>query len=148
MAEKESAKIPIRLKLVTEIRDGAGRKELLTIEEEGTLYSKEDATFLAYKEMMESVGQISNIIKIKGDEVSIIRSGGVSMRQTYKRGATTSGSYQSPYGMMEMVAKTENVDFTNRTESKKAKLILSYQLQMQGEWVGRHRLTFMIDKIE
>lgn len=148
MAEKESAKIPIRLKLVTEIRDGAGRKELLTIEEEGTLYSKEDATFLAYKEMMENVGQISNVIKIKGDEVSIMRSGGISMRQTYKKGTTTSGSYQSPYGMMEMVAKTENVDFTNRTESKKAKLILSYQLQMQGEWVGRHRLTFMIDKIE
>lgn len=148
MAEKEPAKIPIRLKLVTEIRDGAGRKELLTIEEEGTLYSKEDATFLAYKEMMENVGQISNVIKIKGDEVSIMRSGGVSMRQTYKKGAKTSGSYQSPYGMMEMVAKTENIDFTNRTESRKAKLILSYQLQMQGEWVGRHRLTFMIDKIE
>lgn len=147
MVEKESAKTPIKLKLVTEIRDGAGRKELLTIEEEGTLYSKEDATFLAYKEMMENVGQISNVIKIKGDEVSIMRSGGVSMRQTYKKGATTSGSYQSPYGMMEMVAKTENVDFTNRTESKKAQLILSYQLQMQGEWVGRHRLTFMIEKI-
>ncbi len=148
MVEKESAKIPIRLKLVTEIRDGAGRKELLTIEEEGTLYSKEDATFLAYKEMMENVGQISNIIKIKGDEVSIMRSGGISMRQTYKKGATTSGSYQSPYGMMEMVAKTENIDFTNRTESRKAKLILSYQLQMQDEWVGRHRLTFMIEKIQ
>jgi uncharacterized beta-barrel protein YwiB (DUF1934 family) len=147
MVEKESAKTPIKLKLVTEIRDGAGRKELLTIEEEGTLYSKEDATFLAYKEMMENVGQISNVIKIKGDEVSIMRSGGVSMRQTYKKGATTSGSYQSPYGMMEMVAKTENVDFTNRNESKKAQLILSYQLQMQGEWVGRHRLTFMIEKI-
>lgn len=148
MAEKESAKIPIRLKLVTEIRDGAGRKELLTIEEEGTLYSKEDATFLAYKEMMENVGQISNVIKIKDGEVSIMRSGGVSMRQTYRKGATTSGSYQSPYGMMEMVAKTENIDFTNHTESRKAKLILSYQLQMQGEWVGRHRLTFMIEIIE
>ncbi|KEF38461.1 hypothetical protein M670_02087 [Schinkia azotoformans MEV2011] len=148
MAENESAKIPIRLKLVTEIRDGAGRKELLTIEEEGTLYSKEDATFLAYKEMMENVGQISNVIKVKGDEVSIMRSGGVSMRQTYKKGATTSGSYQSPYGMMEMVAKTENIDFINRIDSRKAKLILSYQLQMQGEWVGRHRLTFMIEKIE
>ncbi len=148
MAEKESAKIPIRLKLVTEIRDGAGRKELLTIEEEGTLYSKEDATFLAYKEMMENVGQISNVIKIKDGEVSIMRSGGVSMRQTYRKGAITSGSYQSPYGMMEMVAKTENIDFTNRTDSRKAKLILSYQLQMQGEWVGRHRLTFMIEKIE
>jgi len=148
MLEKESAKIPIRIKLVTEIRDGAGRKELLTIEEEGTLYSKEDATFLAYKEMMENVGQISNIIKIKGDEVSIMRSGGVSMRQTYRKGATTSGSYQSPYGMMEMVAKTENIDFTNRTDSRKAKLILSYQLQMQDEWVGRHRLTFMIEKIK
>lgn len=148
MVEKESAKIPIRIKLVTEIRDGAGRKELLTIEEEGTLYSKEDATFLAYKEMMENVGQISNVIKIKGDEVSIMRSGGVSMRQTYKKGATTSGSYQSPYGMMEMVAKTENIDFTNRTDSRKAKLILSYQLQMQDEWVGRHRLTFMIEKIK
>ena len=148
MAEKESAKIPIRLKLVTEIRDGAGRKELLTIEEEGTLYSKEDATFLAYKEMMENVGQISNVIKIKDGEDSIMRSGGVSMRQTYRKGAITSGSYQSPYGMMEMVAKTENIDFTNRTDSRKAKLILSYQLQMQGEWVGRHRLTFMIEKIE
>ncbi|EKN62973.1 DUF1934 domain-containing protein [Schinkia azotoformans] len=148
MAENESAKIPIRLKLVTEIRDGAGRKELLTIEEEGTLYSKEDATFLAYKEMMENVGQISNVIKVKGDEVLIMRSGGVSMRQTYKKGATTFGSYQSPYGMMEMVAKTENIDFTNRIDSRKAKLILSYQLQMQGEWVGRHRLTFMIEKIE
>ncbi|HHY73812.1 MAG TPA: DUF1934 domain-containing protein [Bacillus bacterium] len=147
MVEKDSAKIPIRLKLVTEIRDGAGRKELLTTKVEGTLYSKEDATFLAYKEMMENVGEISNIIKIKTDEVTIIRSGGVSMRHTYKKGATTSGHYQSPYGMMEMVTKTENVDYTYSTKSQKAKLVLSYQLQMQGEWVGRHRLTFLIERL-
>lgn len=148
MAERDSAKIPIQVKLVTEIRDGAGQKEMLTTETEGTLYSKDDATFLAYKEITENIGQISNIIKVKNDEVTIIRSGGVSMRQTYKKGATTTGSYRSPYGVMEMVAKTENVDFTYRTHSRKARLILSYQLQMQGEWVSRHRLTFMIEKVD
>lgn len=148
MAENTSAKLPIQVKLVTEIRDGAGRKELLTTETDGSLYSKGDATFLAYKEMMQNVGQISNIIKIKDDEVTIIRSGGVSMRQTFKKGATTSSFYQSPYGIMEMVAKTEHVDFTYEAKSQKGKLSLSYLLQMQGEWVGRHRLTFMIEKME
>lgn len=148
MAEKDSTKIPIKVKFVTEIRDQAGRKELLATEADGTLYSKEEATFLAYKEMMENVGQISNIIKIKNNEVTIMRSGGVSMRHTYIKGATTSGAYQSPFGMMEMVTKTENVDFTYHTNSRKAKLFLSFQLQMQGEWVGRHRLTFLIEKLD
>jgi len=147
MAVNESVKIPIRLKLVTEIRDDAGRKELVTTQAEGTLYSKDDATFLAYKEIMENVEQISNIVKIKNDEVTIMRSGGISMRHTYKKGTITSGAYQSPFGSMEMVTKTENVDFTYPAKSRKAQLILSYQLQMEGQWVGRHRLTFLIEKL-
>ncbi|NSL52993.1 DUF1934 domain-containing protein [Calidifontibacillus erzurumensis] len=148
MTETEQPKTPIFVKLVTEIRDNDGRKDLLTTETEGALYSKDGATYLAYKEMMEDVGQISNVIKIKNEEVTIIRTGAVSMRQTYKKGEITSGSYHTPYGRFEMVAKTEHVDFTNKPQSRKAQLLLTYQLKMQGEWIGRHRLTFMIEKVQ
>lgn len=144
--QKTINKIPINLKLVTEIRD-ADRKEVVTTEAEGTLYVKENATFLSYEEKIENIGKVSNIIKIKDDVVTIIRSGGLSMRQNYQKGMMTSGSYQGPYGTMEMVTMTENIDFTYRPKSKKAKLLLSYQLKMQNEWVGRHRLTFMIKEI-
>lgn len=146
MDVKEPKKTPILLKLVTEIRDG-NRKEMVTLEADGTLYLKEEATYIAYKEMMEGIGKVSNTIKIKSDEVTIIRSGGISMNQTYKIGQTTSGTYQGPYGAMEMVTKTENIDYTYQAKSRKAKLILAYQLQMQGETVGRHRLTFMIKEV-
>lgn len=142
----EPNKTPIQLKLVTEIRDG-NRKELLTFEADGTLYSKDEATYITYKEMMEGIGKVSNTIKIKNDEVTIIRTGGISMNQTYKMGQTTSGTYQGPYGTIEMVTKTGNIDFTYKAKSQKAKLILAYQLQMQGEAVGRHRLTYMIKEI-
>ncbi|WP_102348200.1 DUF1934 domain-containing protein [Bacillus sp. Marseille-P3661] len=146
MEEKDVHKKSIQLKLVTEIRD-RGRKEQVNLETEGTLYEKDNATFLAYKEMMENVGSVSTIVKIKENEVTIVRSGGVSMRQTFRKGATTSGTYQSPYGTLEMVTKTEHIDYTYRTNSKKAKLNLTYQLEMQGESVGRHRLTFLIKQM-
>ncbi|WP_017756645.1 DUF1934 domain-containing protein [Calidifontibacillus oryziterrae] len=146
MQENEPSKRPIRLKLVTEIRDGS-RKEMLTMEADGTLYGKEGATYISYKEMMEGIGKVSTTVKIKRDELTIIRSGGISMNHTYRTGQTTISTYHGPYGSLEMLTKTENMEYVYRTNSQKGRLTLAYQLHMQGEAVGRHRLIFMIKEI-
>lgn len=138
-------KVPVSIKLVTEIRDGA-RKEHTVTEAKGMLYEKETATIFSYTEEMDGAGKVNNILKVKENEVFIMRSGAVSMRQMLQKGETTTGTYESMYGTMDMETKTENIRFHPQLNS--GKLLVTYQLAMQGQQVGRHRLTLTYKKVK
>lgn len=139
-------KIPVSLKLVTEIRDQS-RKENMVQETEGFLYAKNNATFLSYNEEIENAGEVQTVVKIQDEKVLIIRTGAVTMKQTFTKGKETEGTYQSPYGKMSMVTKTENIR-TSFKNIHNGKLFLTYLLEMQGNQLGRYRMTFSFSSNE
>ncbi|WLR50755.1 DUF1934 domain-containing protein [Bacillus tianshenii] len=139
-------KQPIEVKLVTEIRDSAQR-ETIAIESSGMKYMKNDALFLTFDEEIEGAGKVKTIMKLNEQELYIMRSGAVSMRQTFQKGEETSGVYQSPYGAMQMKTNTERISYQFDERSKKGKLDIAYRLSMQGEEAGRHRLTLTFKEV-
>lgn len=140
--EEVTAAQPITVKTVTEIRH-RGDKQMVSVEAKGYLYHKDDAMILTYEEEMPEAGRVKTTVKMKESEVVIIRSGAVSMRQVFRKGASTTGSYRTPYGTMEMETTTENIQSDWRDATEKGKLFLTYLLKIQGEETGRHCVTVM-----
>ena len=79
--EKQLAGLPVHVHFVTEIREGA-RKETVAFEANGQYYVKGQGTYVTFQEPNEQ-GEVKTIIKIQDEQVLIMRSGAVSMRQTH-----------------------------------------------------------------
>lgn len=132
--------LQVIIKQVTEIQDGR-RKETVKLESDGKLYIKDQATIIAFEENLEHVGNVKTMIKIKEDEVLVMRTGAVSMRQVFRKGEETVGEYKSQAGKMQMRTKTEVANYQYQQKNNKGKIVLAYRLNLQGEDVGRYRIT-------
>ncbi|WP_028400615.1 DUF1934 domain-containing protein [Ectobacillus panaciterrae] len=137
--DKQPAGVPIQLKFVTQIRDGA-RKETIAFDTNGLYYEKGQSTYLTFQEPNEQ-GEVNTVVKIQGTDVLIMRSGAVSMRQTHKKGQQTNGMYTSELGAFALQTKTDNVLFEWSEKTKKGRLFLTYALLLNGSDAGRYAIT-------
>ncbi len=137
--EKQSAGLPVKLKFTTQIREGT-RKETVAFETVGLYYVKGQSIYLKFQEPNEH-GEINTIIKIQGDDVLIMRSGVVSMRQTHRKGEWTKGTYRSELGDFSLDTKTDNVLFNWSDKTKKGQLFVTYTLLLNETEAGRYTIT-------
>ncbi|HEX7064203.1 MAG TPA: DUF1934 domain-containing protein [Bacillales bacterium] len=138
-----SNKIPVVIDLVTEVNNEAG-KETTSNQVNGTILTKENTTYIRYKEEIEDTGSVRNVIKISEEEVTIIRNGAVGMHQRFLEGQTTEGFYDTQFGTMNMETVTKRVDYDWRPREGTGNIELAYQLKLQGNDLGRVTLTFAI----
>ncbi|PEQ59387.1 hypothetical protein CN470_22125 [Bacillus cereus] len=137
--EKQLAGLPVHVHFVTEIREGA-RKETVAFEANGQYYVKGQGTYVTFQEPNEQ-GEVKTIIKIQDEQVRIMRSGAVSMRQTHVKGEWTTGTYTSELGTFALQTKTDNVLFKWSDEKKKGQLFLTYALLLSEQEAGRYTIT-------
>ena len=136
--EKQLAGLPVHVHFVTEIREGA-RKETVAFEANGQYYVKGQGTYVAFQEPNEQ-GEVKTIIKIQDEQVLIMRSGAVSMRQTHVKGEWTTGTYTSELGTFALQTKTDNVLLNGRMKRKRTTL-LTYALLLSEQEAGRYTIT-------
>ncbi|PFJ17507.1 hypothetical protein COD67_08215 [Bacillus cereus] len=137
--EKQLAGLPVHVHFVTEIREGA-RKETVAFETDGQYYVKGQGSYITFQEPNEQ-GEVKTIIKIQDEQVLIMRSGAVSMRQTHVKGEWTVGTYTSELGTFALQTKTDNVLFKWSDEKKKGQLFLTYALLLSEQEAGRYTIT-------
>ncbi|HDR4455596.1 hypothetical protein COJ79_19485 [Bacillus thuringiensis] len=137
--KKQLAGLPVHVHFVTEIREGA-RKETVAFEENGQYYVKGQGTYVTFQEPNEQ-GEVKTIIKIQDEQVLIMRSGAISMRQTHVKGEWTTGTYTSELGTFALQTKTDNVLFKWSDEKKKGQLFLTYALLLSEQEAGRYTIT-------
>ncbi|MEH7383854.1 DUF1934 domain-containing protein [Bacillus sp. JJ1521] len=130
---------PIELKFVTEIKDGP-RKENVAFDAIGLYYIKGNKTYLQFDEK-QVMGTVKTVIKISEKEVLILRSGILKMRQIYRKNETTIGSFQNQLGTFDLTAKTNNIEYKWYKNSRKGTLFLAYELSLQGEKSGLHKIS-------
>ncbi|WP_096203008.1 DUF1934 domain-containing protein [Bacillus sp. FJAT-45350] len=123
-----------------------GNKQLDHIKTVGQLHEKNQSLYLHYEEELEEVGKVRTLIKVTDADVTIIRQGAVQMRQPFLLHKTTSGTYHSPFGLLEMETTTNELQFEWSKEKQSGQLILSYQLLLQGEDGGEHELTIYVEE--
>ena len=106
--------------------------ETNTIEEMayGSLYEKNGKWYVLYK-TEEDGDEISSMIKLEGDEVSIKRSGSINSSMVYKTGEKRDFVYNTPYGGIEMELLTHRI--ISDIDETGGSVELVYTLWVQGE---------------
>jgi len=135
----ETNGIPVQLRQVAVIRDGA-REETVVLEVEGIYYIKGKTVYLQFVEENE-LGRVNNIVKIAPDEVTVLRSGAVEMRQTFRSQQEMPGHYKTVFGRWALATKADAIEFQYDDRRKQGQLFLSYELMLEHERSGRHTLT-------
>ncbi|MBM7551805.1 DUF1934 domain-containing protein [Thalassobacillus pellis] len=140
-----SSKVPVAIRLVTEIRDG-GRKENVVLEEPGGLFERGSTIVLKFTEHPEESGPIETMVTIQPEKVSIKRSGAVKMHQIFERKRETENKYHHTYGIFHMHTFTDQIEHHSLKQGSKGRLFISYRLTLNHEVTQRHRLTLTYHK--
>lgn len=143
MNSVDAKSIPVNVSLHTKVTD-AGETDHTELKSDGTLFQKSDAVYLRYDEVMNDNDKVQTTIKIKQEDVTIIRSGAVSMKQRFAANTLKEGTYESPYGPIQIATKTDSLDFRWHDETREGKLTLNYRVLFQGEEAGYHELTIKL----
>ncbi len=133
----ETKKVSIHLQ--TTIMNGQEEEsyELRTI---GTLQHKGESLYLRYEEVQEDMQRVKAIVKWSEDEVFIMRSGHVKMRQKFIKDVMTTSVFESPHGNMQMLTTAKSMKHHFDENAYEGMIVLIYDLNMQGNDIGEYRM--------
>lgn len=127
----------VTLQLKSRIQHPDIRKaEETTVKTTGLVTVKNHTLYLRYEEQMEEIGTVHHTLKIKPEEVTVLRQGPLSMRMPLALNQEAEGSYQTPFGRMEMMTHAKKLDYKWNEEKETGVIHLVYELTMQGDYVG------------
>lgn len=144
MSSHPAEQIPVKLKVKTDIRDD---KDVQTFELTafGRYYKKGSSRFLQYDEAMED-GIAKTIVKMSDEEGLILRSGTVKMRLPFRMNKQMRGSYELPYGILEMLTRTKRLVHTYDESANTGSIELLYELKTQGSPAGTYHLQITFEE--
>jgi uncharacterized beta-barrel protein YwiB (DUF1934 family) len=131
--------IPVTLHVKTKIKQGNDTEsyELMAF---GRLQKTENATFLRYNEEME-VGNVATTIKLSPKGALILRSGAIKMRMNFSERQILPGTYQTPFGTMQIETHTEKLSYLSQPNISEGTVDLIYNLTIQGSLAGTYHMT-------
>ena len=136
----EGTTTAVNIHMISRISREGNQVEQTATEFQGELIKKGTSYYLSYQEEDPELGKTQHILKLGIDQGVIIRRGAVSMRLPFILGEETSGEYQSPYGPFSMRIMTDLFNFN--WSGRSGVIHLRYNLELQGETVGRFSLEF------
>jgi uncharacterized beta-barrel protein YwiB (DUF1934 family) len=136
--------MPVKITVNTTIQNGQ-EKETYELTTFGYYYKKTNSVFLRYEEHMEE-GAIKTVVKISGQEGSILRNGAVNMRLPFYKNKSLTGSYESPYGVLEMKTSTTRISHEFNEDFRKGEIDLLYDLKMEGSNAGTYHLLITFEE--
>ena len=123
------------------IQEVDGEKDSVEVITEGDLVTKNDRTYISYKEYNEDDPKIysTNLIKIEDDKkVTVIRKGEIESRLILEEGKRHQCYYKTPFGNMMIGIYTENIN------KKGGKLNLKYYLDFNNDLVSNNELKIKV----
>lgn len=106
---------------------------------EGKFFQRARGWNLVYQEDLGEDQRVSTTVKMQNGLVTIVRTGAARMRQEYKIGEITKGKYETPYGLMWMETKTDEIRW------EEERFFLSYRLKLNGEDLGRYEVAMKLE---
>ncbi|MFC0525196.1 DUF1934 domain-containing protein [Pontibacillus salicampi] len=140
-------RIPIQVKLITEIRDKDNKQEIV-VEEPGDYIQKGDAYVLRFTEHHEQEQSIDNLVTIRPGKVIVRRTGPVRMHQVFEDKKMTENIYHHPYGTFHMQTTTRSIDHKEADDHLNGSLTIQYDLEMNGQEKQRHQLSLQYKEEE
>lgn len=134
-----SESTPIQLTVLSEIHNGKDdEKETIEVKTTGEYVQKGKTLYIRYEEEHE-LGFVKTTVKIAGNEVVVMRSGAVAMKQRFSEGMVTLTDYSTPFGKLQLETKTKSL--TIDTNELEGKLVILYDLQIDEKEKHVHKLV-------
>jgi uncharacterized beta-barrel protein YwiB (DUF1934 family) len=112
----------------------------------GDLYLKGEAVYIRYLEPDPTMGDTNTTVKIKGDEVKVIRHGGLNSEQTFSTESIQWGFYQTAQGSLELETRTKTIDI--QLEQGIGTVSWSYDLYVSEDYAGKFELKLDIQEAQ
>lgn len=136
-----TASKPVQVIVKTEINQG-GDTENLELFTSGEHYVKNNASYLSYHEEHE-YGKVKTVVKFRDDEVFIMRSGAVSMKQRFVKDVDTMTNYRTQFGELRLETRTKAISVRMTDGNSGGIIRVQYELQIGEEDSHSHMLTIM-----
>ncbi|MGX9133098.1 DUF1934 domain-containing protein [Rummeliibacillus sp. JY-2-4R] len=130
---------PIKLKIITTIKQPDTPLEKYELWSEGTILKKRDQIYLRYEEVQEDQ-HMNTTLRFGQEDAIIIRNGDLKMRMPFVLGQAQRGHYNSQYGQLPIVTVTKVMKFEPSETLQNGRFYLQYELFIGGESVGDYAL--------
>lgn len=132
----------VALQLKMKIQD-ASDKEVNHIKSTGVFFRKGKLDVLRFEETIDDM-EISSLITIQKEKVTIKRTGAVSMHQQFRLGQVTENVYKHPHGNLHMETFTQLMMYQPLGQGIPARLNLDYTVKLNGQDERKHTLELII----
>ena len=124
-------------------KDINGEENKIEVVSVGKHYCKNDIHYILYNDS-ESLGveNTSTMLKIDRDNVTLIRKGKVEQTQYFKKLATSSSNYRTPFGNLKLTVLTKELDIA--FGSATGDIAIDYELAIDGQWQSENELRINI----
>ena len=139
MSQPSAQQVPVKLHVTTHIYNGKNKESIEWIGF-GQYLEKDTSKYIKYEEIIEE-GTIRTIIKVTEKEGLILRSGAVKMRLPFLINKQKIGSYESPYGVFQLITDTKRLALEIEQHTTTGSLDILYDLKMQGSNNGTYHMT-------
>jgi uncharacterized beta-barrel protein YwiB (DUF1934 family) len=129
--------IPVKVSVRSSISGEAGEEEIRQ-EVEGRFAEGEAGWVLRYVERPGEADEVRTTLHAREESITVIRSGTLAYRHTYRPGETGTSRVCTPAGTAEMEVKT--LDYRRSRWEGGGELRFSFDLRMAGEDMGRYAL--------
>lgn len=120
-------------------QDDGSDQEQITTQSNGQLYQKSGTYYLKYEETAEGLEGVKTTIKIKEEEVTLIRQGNVRTIQSFAPGKRTDFDYKTPYGTLNLALEVEEFNLNiNETDGE---IQLEYAVYSEEGLVSNNQLA-------
>ncbi|MBU8787607.1 DUF1934 family protein [Bacillus glycinifermentans] len=128
---------PVKIHVKSVIQEGS---DLETIEfrTTGFYYMKKDKLYLTYHEEHEA-GKVKTIVKASENEVLVMRSGAIEMKQRFLKGSRTVTHYKMPFGQLELGVDTKDISVQPQKENGDINIV--YDMLVSGDQKHLHKMS-------
>ncbi|MEK4181119.1 DUF1934 domain-containing protein [Aeribacillus sp. FSL K6-1121] len=139
-------RVPVQIYVQNKIYQNQTEEERIEFYTTGEFFKKQHTFYLVYDEIQDDE-TVKTLIKISEKETTLIRSGGIRLRQRFKQGQKTYANYETPYGTLKLAAETKSLIW-HTDEEKHGTLSIEYLLEINGDTPRLHSLSIQFKKEE
>lgn len=119
-----------------------GEKNEIKVNATGTLYEKNDNTYVVYKEKENDI-ETTTSIKIENQRVTIKRFGEINSTMIFRENQTINSNYATPQGMFIVETKTNKL---NINMEENINIDVDYTIEIKDMFRGRNKIKICICK--
>ncbi|WP_069201879.1 DUF1934 domain-containing protein [Bacillus niameyensis] len=134
-------KTPVKIHLTTTVKIDE-EEETYELTVFGHHYKKGNTIYLKYDEVQKG-GTIHTVVKMVEDEATILRSGLLKMRLSFRLFEERNGSHESEFGNLFITTNTKKLVHHYENDKCAGELNLAYDLAMQGTHAGIYKMDIV-----